>query len=105
MVMRYENACKALKNPFFSKNWEEDVRQVSVEPCDPKEDPLGYIAVFFVNEGEKRSGWEKTFSIGASYLARREQNLNKAGYKAPMTNRAISLIESKLGSSLPVVLA
>jgi len=101
--MRRES--KIFGNPFFSKNWEEDVQQVSVEPCDQKEDPLGYRAIFFVNGNTKRSGWEKTFSIGASYLARREHNLNRAGYKAPMTNRAISLIEGRIGSSLPVVLA
>ena len=104
--MKCDSDSKIFGSPFFSKNWEEDIRQVSVEPCDLKEDPLGYVAVFFVSEGQEDfSGWKKTFSIGASYLARREHNLNRAGYEAPMTNRAINLIESKIGSSLPSVAA
>ncbi len=104
--MRNSQAYETLNNPFFKKNWEEDIGRVCVEPCDEKQDPLGYVAVFFVgSKGGKRLGWEKTYSIGASYLARRQHNLNKAGYKAPMTHKAINLIENKIGSALPVVLA
>jgi hypothetical protein len=100
--MKRNSAYRLPGNPFFERNWEEDIGQVSVEPCDPKEDPLGYVAVFFVNERrEQLSGWKKSFSIGASYLARRAHNLDRAGYTAPMTRRAIDLIEGKLGTSLP----
>lgn len=103
MKQTYSNT--VFKSSFFSKNWEANIDQVSVEPCDEQEDPLGYRAIFFVNEGIKRAGWDKTFVIGASYLAQREHNLSRAGYKAPMTHRAINLIEQKIGSRLPVVLA
>lgn len=103
--MKRKHPYKLLKNPFFSKNWEQDIAQVSVEPCDQKEDPLGYRAIFFMSDAMKRKEPTETFVIGASYLAQRELNLSKAGYKAPMTHRAISLIEQKIGSSLPVMLA
>lgn len=96
-----------LRNPFFGKNWERNVSQVSVEPCDRQEDPLGYRAIFFMRGGEKSPDavTTETFVIGASYLALRKHNLIRAGYKAPMTHRAIDLIEQKLGARLPVVLA
>lgn len=103
--MKRNRSHMLLKNPFFSKNWEQDIKQVSVEPCDQKEDPLGYRAIFFVRDTLKQQKQAETFVIGASYLAQREHNLSKAGYKAPMTHRAIGLIEQKLGSTLPVVLA
>ena len=103
--MKRNRVNASLDNPFFSKNWEEDIHQVSVEPCDEREDPLGYKAIFFIRDKIKQSREKGTFVIGASYLAQREHNLSRAGYKAPMTNRAIGLIEQKLGSTLPVVLA
>ena len=102
--MKHNRAKKLLANPFSPKNWEEDIQQVSVEPCDESEDPLGYRAIFFMNKKSKRDS-KGIFVIGASYLAQRELNLTKAGYKAPMTHRAIGLIERKIGSSLPIVLA
>lgn len=52
-----------------------------------------------------RKAKDATFEIGASYLAQREHNLARAGYRAPMTHRAIHLIEQKVGARLPVVLA
>lgn len=98
-----------LRRRFMNKNWETNINQVSVEPCDEQEDPLGYKAVFFLKNASKQESFarDKTerFEIGASYLAQRELNLLKAGYIAPMTNRAITLIETKIGERLPTVYA
>lgn len=104
--MKLNRSNKLPKNPFFAKNWEQNIKQVSVEACDRKEDPLGYRAIFFTRDtASQHDVRDDRFVIGASYLAQREFNLSKAGYKAPMTSRAINLIEQKLGSTLPVVLA
>ena len=96
---------KRLENPFRSKNWESNIDGVFVEPCDQAEDPLGYRAVFTINELARPTKSDKTFVVGASYLAKREHNLTRAGYQAPMTHQAITLVEEKLGIRLPVVLA
>ncbi|MCB1720672.1 MAG: hypothetical protein H6860_04900 [Rhodospirillales bacterium] len=103
--MNHVHAAALLKNPFSSKNWEKNIRQVSVEPCDVHEDPLGYRAVFFLREDDERAETCEMFVVGASYLAQREYNLTKAGYVAPMTQKAIGLIEGKIGTRLPVELA
>jgi len=87
-----------LEKPVFPKNWESDIEQVFVEPCDEQEDPLGYRAVFFLDKTKREA--LKSFAVGASYLAKRRHNLSQAGYDAPMTHRAIDLVEEKIGSSL-----
>lgn len=90
-----------LRNPF-SKNWEADIGGVHIEACNSLEDPLGYKAVFYLNQEKERAEKKKSFVIGASFLAQRKQNLVKAGYKAPMTRRAISMIEGQIGKTLPL---
>lgn len=87
------------------RNWEEEIVNVSIEPCDIHEDPLGFRAIFEMDQEKARLDAQNKFVIGASFLAKRELNLKRAGYKAPMTHRAIELIETKLGQTLPVVLA
>ena len=89
----------------FPKNWEEEIVGVQIELCDVQEDPLGFRAVFELNQEKVRLDQQKQFIIGASFLAKREMNLKKIGYNAPMTQRAIALIESQIGQALPVVLA
>ncbi len=85
---------RKLRNRFTMKNWETDIAAVQVEPCDPKEDPLGYRAVFQLDRDEHASeAKDNTFSIGASLLAKREENLFRAGYRAPMTLKALTMIE------------
>ena len=88
------------RNPLGSRNWETDIRKVLVEPCDENEDPLGYKAVFLLNQEKARAERKKSFVIGASFLAQREHHLVKAGYSAPMTQQAISMIEDKIGQNL-----
>jgi|GEM_PF-1581868 len=98
-----------LRRSLISKNWESNINQVSVEPCDTQEDPTGYKAVFFVKEKINGSSFDRfkthSFAIGASYLLKRQENLQKAGYAAPMTHKAIHIIENKMGSRLPMALA
>ena len=92
-------------NPLLrSRNWEENIRNVIVEPCDVKEDPLGYKAIFFLSLEAAAKTRKKSFEIGASFLAQRHHNLSKAGYKAPMTVKAIAAIEDKIGKTLPILL-
>lgn len=93
---------RILSNPFFLKNWEADIAEVKVEPCERHEDPLGYRAVFAMERRNPAGKIRRTFAIGASLLAQRERNLARAGYKVPMTHRAIAMIEAKLGTSLPL---
>lgn len=98
-----------LSRTLTSKNWESNINQVHVEPCDRQEDPTGYKAVFFVKDKGDKSCFDKfktdSFAIGASYLVKRQENLKKAGYSAPMTHKAINMIESKMGSRLPMAMA
>jgi hypothetical protein len=87
---------------FSRKNWENGVSRVCVEACDCAEDPLGYRAVYYVEEA-KRENVDKagaSFVVGASFLVKREHNLKRSGYNAPMTRRAISLIQNSTGLDL-----
>lgn len=91
-------------NMFFSiENWESDVRDVQIEACAAGEDPLGYRVVFFLNS-EHQS--DIAFRVGASSLHQRVRRLAEAGYNAPMTKKAITMIESRINcgtmDSLPV---
>lgn len=90
------------KNPLFLRNWEADIGAVTVESCTEDEDPLGYRAVFFFAKESERAEKKKSFVVGASFLAQRAENLRQAGYKAPMTQKAIQHIERALGSALPL---
>ncbi len=95
----------SIKNPLqSSRNWEENIRSVMIEPCPKSEDPLGYKAVFFLSMEAAHKTRKKTFEIGASFLAQRRYSLSKAGYNVPMTAKAIDTIEQKLGETLPMFL-
>lgn len=75
------------------KNWERNIRHVHIEPCERDEDPLGLRAVFIMED--------TNFIVGASFLAQRWHNLKKAGFAAPMTRKAIKIIENHIGRTLP----
>jgi len=79
---------------FLQKNWESDIFDVEIESCGVSEDPLGFRAVFFLSDTEKND--KVTFRVGASALAQRARNLALAGYQAPMTQKAICLLEARL---------
>lgn len=81
---------------FYSReNWESDIREVSIESCDA--DPLGFMAVFTLSEASAKNG--VSFKIGASTLAQRAKSLSMAGYNAPMTKKAISMLESRMAGT------
>lgn len=77
-------------------NWEKDVRGVTVEPCDPREDPLGFRAVFVVGEDKPLTQRVNSYVVGASYLRQRLDGIRRAGFEAPMTARAIEMLEDSL---------
>ncbi len=105
MKRSYSSPDSSIRNPLLSsKNWENNIRSVVVEPCEQAEDKIGYKAIFYLTfEAAKETG-KQSFEIGASFLAQRLYNLKKAGYTAPMTDKAITSIENKLGESLPIFL-
>ena len=78
------------------KNWEADVQDVRLEPCSKTIDPLGFQAVFVLTEGARRA--VKLFAVGVSHLGPREKRLIEAGYKAPMTRRAIALYAAEVAA-------
>ena len=87
------DAAKDMNNVFMtSENWESDIREVQIEL--DKDDPTGFSAVFFLQQASERAR-AVTFRIGASALANRARSLAQAGFKAPMTCRAIALVESR----------
>jgi len=83
-----------------SKNWEEDVDEVSLEECGVKDDPTGF-RVKFHRQGMKTKFKDSfdTFYIGASLLDKRYERIIESGYTAPMTEQAIALFERKAGLS------
>ena len=98
--MNYSSLKKSAVKSLQEKNWEQDIDQVCIEPCDFKQDPMGYCAVFYQKRKTGMTGFAKSFVIGASFLSQRESSLSKVGYSAPMTNKAIAMIERKTGFSL-----
>lgn len=89
-----------MNNSYFTKkNWEHDVTNVAIEPCDSGEDPSGFRAVFYLSEDRKEP---ISFTVGASTLAQRAKSLAMAGYNAPMTKKAISLLQDRLGGAAAV---
>ena len=91
---------KSGKVTVGSRNWETNIEYVSVKACDKSEDPLGFKAVFHLEKNDESQLQAHTFEVGASFLAQRELNLKNAGFKAPMTGKAITLIEEQLGTKL-----
>lgn len=92
---------KSLFDDVLSKkNWEQGVLRVCIEACDCSEDPFGYRAVFFTGDdaNSKEGGVANRFIVGASFLLQRKKNLMRSGYEAPMTEKAIALLEGKIGS-------
>ena len=74
---------------FRQANWEQDIHDVSVEACEKHEDPMG-LRVIYHHQAE-----DDAYSIGASYLNDRLKKLRRAGFDAPMTKKAINIIDQK----------
>lgn len=86
------------------RDWESDVHDVRIESCGVSEDPLGYRAVFSL-AGSSQKESEIAFRIGASSLEQRARSLAQAGYTAPMTKKAIGLVQSQLKNNASSALA
>lgn len=82
------------------ENWEDDIDSVSIEECRKQDDPLGYRVVFYCGCDITFRAAKKQYVIGASFLRQRFESLKRAGFDAPMTMRAIRLIEKKLSCTL-----
>jgi hypothetical protein len=77
-----------MNNVFLTDtNWESDIREVQLEP--DKADPSGFSAVFYLSGAKAR---DVVFRIGASTLATRARSLSAAGFRAPMTRKAMDLL-------------
>lgn len=85
---------------LLPRNWEGNIARVSIESCGENIDPLGYRAIFHLDQETAKADERKSFVIGASFLRQRKKQLNKAGYKAPMTKKAIALLEKQIGFPL-----
>ncbi|MGH1376155.1 MAG: hypothetical protein ACRBCK_07390 [Alphaproteobacteria bacterium] len=83
-----------LIHEYYSANWESDVEDVVIEVCDLEEDPSGYRVTYYTDENDARQGGE-SYCIGASFLQNRLRKLKRAGFDAPMTKKAINLINQK----------
>lgn len=78
-------------------NWENDVNDVELQCCGLDEDPSGYRVVYHkIPANANKSGKDK-FCIGASYLKSRLETLHCAGFEAPMTKKAINMLNEKQG--------
>ncbi len=82
-------------------NWEEDIDDVVLESCEQDEDPSGFRVVFYKDPMNIYASDEDSYSIGASYLKNRLDKLRRAGFDAPMTKKAINLIDKKKFRHLP----
>lgn len=81
---------------FSDKNWEHGISRVEVQTCHESDDPTGYKAVFYLKHAHAKVMQKDSFAVGASYLKKRLENLTRAGYNAPMTDKALELLNSRL---------
>ncbi|MGH1457176.1 MAG: hypothetical protein ACRBDI_10375 [Alphaproteobacteria bacterium] len=84
----YNNASGGVSSNLRLANWECDIRDVSVESCEMNEDPMGFRVIYYKDS-------EDDYSVGASYLRDRLKKLSRAGFDAPMTQKAINIIDQK----------
>lgn len=78
------------------RNWEADIESVVVEECHEEEDPLGYRAVFYARGEAALKAAASGYVVGASLLKARLDNLRRAGFEAPMTSKAIRMVEKAM---------
>ncbi len=95
MFMHNQPSLRGVRSSVALANWEEDIDEVILEACDQEEDPSGYRVKFYKDPIESLGGDEDCYCIGASYLKNRLDKLRRAGFDAPMTKKAINLIDKK----------
>ena len=76
-------------------NWENDVNDVVLETCEVDEDPSGYRVIYHKIPANTNKPERDRFCIGASYLKNRLETLRCAGFEAPMTKKAINMLDKK----------
>lgn len=86
------------KRPLSMRDWEANIDDVVIEPC--ADDATGLRAKFFLKEQYAAELAQRCFTVGASFLAQRAKNLESAGYRASMTERALSILENQFGDAL-----
>ena len=95
MFMHNHLSLRCVRSSSALANWEEDIDEVILEACDRGEDPSGYRVVFYKDPMNIYAKDDDRYSIGASYLKSRLDKLRRAGFDAPMTKKAINLIDKK----------
>jgi hypothetical protein len=76
-------------------NWENDVNDVVLESCGLDVDPSGYRVVYHKMPANANKSGRDRFYIGASYLKNRLETLRCAGFDAPMTKKALNMLDKK----------
>ena len=89
---KLSNSRKSVTACYFLSNWEEDISDVEVESCDSSYDPSGFRVKYY-KQAPLVSSAGRIYYVGASHLGKRLECLRKAGYDAPMTSKAMRLIE------------
>lgn len=84
---------------YAPANWEGDIHEVIVELCE--DDPSGFCATFYRNESDAEQETSHVYRVGASFLKNRLKKLRRAGFDAPMTKKAIRIIDKKRMVTLP----
>ncbi len=93
---------ESVERRSLMRNWEDDIVSVSVETCHSREDVSGFRAVFHLAPQRAIEEGQQIFIIGGSYLAQRLESLSRAGYDAPMTKKALKLLEAKRFAAMHV---
>ncbi len=83
-------------------NWESDIEDVMVEACEKSEDPSGYRVTFYKSDKTVFNEDERSYSIGASFLKNRMEKLSRAGFDAPMTKKALNIIDKERLKRVPL---
>ncbi|MFP4097610.1 MAG: hypothetical protein ACLFP8_05855 [Alphaproteobacteria bacterium] len=76
------------------ENWENDISGVVLEVCGKEEDPSGFRVIYLKGgmPGNNNTLDSESYCVGGSYLKHRLDRLRRAGFEAPMTKRAINLL-------------
>ncbi len=94
MFMHNQPSLSSARPSSVLANWEEDIDDIIIETCNKDEDPTGY-RVKFCKDPVTGLDNDNCYCIGASYLKNRLDKLRRAGFDAPMTKKALNLIDKK----------
>jgi len=96
MFMNSHTSRSRLDSISFVANWENDIKDVALEACTAEEDPSGYRVLYYKSSGQENEvRSDDSYRVGGSYLKNRLEKLRRAGYDAPMTKKAINMLDQK----------